>query len=362
MTIEVLSVGPEGEARKLQFAFDLAVNGESAFNEYLQQFCRIELGDQHRECTELIRNRFVTEYVQNSIPPFLQPDAVATSFSEELIPLACPHSGGESYASCAAGALQAIRSVKVMTMGSLMNTLRDIVTANTLVPVATGWTEGIEGNLLMYLDKVAVFQALADDRRVETICEVGFNLGHSAVNWMSANPVAKVLAFDVSRHTYTAAAINAIGEMFPNRTINLVEGDSRRTVPNFAKMFDIRKGSRKGFKCNLILIDAAHDFIGAYSDIINFANFANESYHRVIIDDLSVADVEVALERSVDEGVLTLGEKRSTPQTLCHIAAQVLQGPYIGAYAFREMTAEENCQISGESGAEDIIYVGEYVV
>lgn len=355
----------KNETRKIEFAFDLNASGEVALNDHIQHFCALELNDLE-DCTTLIRDRFMVKHTnfeefKSDIPSFLQPNKVSTSFSQELLLSACPAppSDSESYFTCIREAQQAIRSVKVITMANRMSSLMNIMHKNTLVNLTAGWDDDIEGHILMFFDKVIQLQSLADDARVETICEVGFNLGHSAMNWMIANPIAKILTFDLSQYAYTAAAINAFEVLFPKRIITLIEGDSKITIPNFANMFNIHKGKQDGFKCNLIFIDGSHYFNNAYADIVNLAPFANSSYHAVVVDDMKLNGVRKAVVKSVTEGMLSAGREVNTPHSLCHMADLVRQGPYKGSYVFQEKSAEENC--TSDLG-DDSIYIGEYIL
>ncbi|CAM9373070.1 unnamed protein product, partial [Choristocarpus tenellus] len=43
--------------------------------------------------------------------------------------------------------------------------------------------------------------------RVTTVCEVGFNAGHSALNWLlNSRPDTKVISFDLGEHPYVGHA------------------------------------------------------------------------------------------------------------------------------------------------------------
>ena len=366
VTFNINIITPQSAEKRVPFAFDLSANSESALHDHIGQFCDVELNNFSQECITLVRHRFMEEHAiledfEKNIPSFLQPQMVTTSFSQNLLSLACPQPiDNEMNLTCVVEALQAIRSVKVVTLANYMNSLMDIMHNNTLVNLTKGWEDNIEGSIIMFIEKVFQLQALADDIRVETICEVGFNLGHSSMNWMIANPLANILSFDLSQYDYTAAAINAFGELFPNRIINLVEGDSKRTVPNFSHMFGIHKSRDEGFKCNLIFIDGSHYHSNAYADIVNFAPFANSSYHRLIVDDMQFGGVRQAVARSVTEGLVTPGEEIHTPHSECYIADLVRHGPYRGSYVFREKTQEENCTITKIK--DDVIYIGEYIV
>ena len=50
---------------------------------------------------------------------------------------------------------------------------------------------------------------------IQNICEIGFNAGHSALNWLSSHPTAHVTAFDLGQHQYSAHAVNFLSQYFP---------------------------------------------------------------------------------------------------------------------------------------------------
>jgi hypothetical protein len=56
----------------------------------------------------------------------------------------------------------------------------------------------IEGHSANYLKKVQTFRKLARDPSIRNICEIGFNAGHSALNWLSSSPHTSVFAFGES--------------------------------------------------------------------------------------------------------------------------------------------------------------------
>jgi hypothetical protein len=111
-----------------------------------------------------------------------------------------------------------------------------------------------------------VFRKLAQDD-VRNICEIGFNAGHSALNWLTASPHTKVFAFDIGHHHYTAHGFEFLRQLFPRR-LQLTMGDSTDTVPTFAKL-------NPGLKCDLLLIDGGHLLETARADLLNFRAIAN---------------------------------------------------------------------------------------
>jgi hypothetical protein len=143
----------------------------------------------------------------------------------------------------------------------------------------------LEGSIIGFVKKMNVLAHYANDERVETICEVGFNVGHSAALMAIHNPKATFLEFDVFYHNYSALALSSLQDVFfPDRDFLGIAGDSTISVSRFARMFPERK-------CNLIMIDGGHTREILRQDINSFSQLANRSYHRVFVDDSTMGDL-----------------------------------------------------------------------
>jgi hypothetical protein len=136
----------------------------------------------------------------------------------------------------------------------------------------------LEGNIMGYPEKYAVLQTYANDPRVETICEIGFNTGYSALFMALQNSKARFIEFDIFYHNYTALALSALQELLPNRDILGIGGDSSISVTRFHRMFP-------EIRCNLLFIDGGHSTRSIRSDLESMSILANRSYHRVLVDD-----------------------------------------------------------------------------
>jgi hypothetical protein len=80
-----------------------------------------------------------------------------------------------------------------------------------------------------------------------TICEVGFNGGHSAAVFLSAaGRRAKMVSFDLSEFEYSETAQQLVGALYPDQ-LRLIAGRSETTVPRFSK--------RHGRACDLFSVD-----------------------------------------------------------------------------------------------------------
>jgi len=96
-----------------------------------------------------------------------------------------------------------------------------------------------------------------------TICEVGFNAGHSAAVWLE-NTHAKLVEFDLLTLNYSHASRRFIEERYPGR-VTFHQGPSRLTVSKYAE--DVRNLTAP--PCDLWLVDGdhgknvEHDFMNA---------------------------------------------------------------------------------------------------
>jgi predicted O-methyltransferase YrrM len=107
------------------------------------------------------------------------------------------------------------------------------------------------------------YAALVEDSTVATICETGFNAGHSALLFLQANPHARLITFDLGELPVTNVTQTWMREKFPNR-FEFVKGDSVQTVPQyFSEHRDVR--------CDFVSIDGGRSGAEVAADISNFA-------------------------------------------------------------------------------------------
>lgn len=108
----------------------------------------------------------------------------------------------------------------------------------------------------------------------KNVMEIGFNTGHSADLFLSYGD-CDLYSFDIGEHGVVNVGKDYIDQKFPNRH-NLILGDSKQTIPEFAETTDI--------KFDFILIDGDHSYEGATSDIINCKKLVHEKTILVIDD------------------------------------------------------------------------------
>jgi len=132
---------------------------------------------------------------------------------------------------------------------------------------------GNTGNVpLQTLEHVQLLERAAPPR-AKRICEVGFLVGHFAATVLSVIPgVGEYVYFDDVSYARDAIgpAADYLGKVFPGVRFVLHAGDSKETVPGYAR-------SAAGAKCDVIHIDGDHSYPGARADYANFRALAHES-------------------------------------------------------------------------------------
>jgi hypothetical protein len=124
----------------------------------------------------------------------------------------------------------------------------------------------------------------------ETILEIGFNLGNSALLYLLSNSKSKIICFDICIHKYVKLCFNYLNKLFPNR-LQLIEGDSTKTIPLFYE-----KKYNNYF--DLIHIDGGHEKHIAHQDFLNTYPMAK---NLIIFDDDCIPHINSLLESYIQE-------------------------------------------------------------
>ncbi len=136
----------------------------------------------------------------------------------------------------------------------------------------------IEGNSGHHRDMLKLYSEIARLDFIKTVCETGFNAGHSTFMWLNTNPDLVVYSFDIDMHNYTRPLAYQLQSMFPGR-LHVTYGDSRLTIPLF-------HADSPEVKCDLIVIDGGHHFDVPARDFDNFrAMVPLPRENLVILDD-----------------------------------------------------------------------------
>lgn len=137
--------------------------------------------------------------------------------------------------------------------------------------ITEGHTEG-KGK---YAAQTEEYDYLAQKAGLGTVCEIGFNAGHSALRFL-AQSNASVYEFDLGAHHYSKVSANFLSKAFPER-FHIAWGDSRTTVPAFHR-------KNPSVRCDLLVVDGFHSYSAAKADLENFRMLAAVD-HVLIIDD-----------------------------------------------------------------------------
>lgn len=150
-----------------------------------------------------------------------------------------------------------------------------------LMPIIVEKGELLEGNIFTnhheldytnrFISKIENIIFLVSDKNIKNVMEIGFNSGFSALLMLMSNPDIKLTCFDIGTHIYTVPCYNKIKEDFGDR-INLILGDSTKTVPNFHE------------KQDLIHIDGCHETDVALVDVHNSYRLSKDKT-IIIMDD-----------------------------------------------------------------------------
>mmetsp|Transcript_16888 Transcript_16888/g.36563 ORF Transcript_16888/g.36563 Transcript_16888/m.36563 type:complete len:309 (-) Transcript_16888:900-1826(-) len=97
--------------------------------------------------------------------------------------------------------------------------------------------------------------------KIRTVCEIGFNAGHSATLFLDSIPHATFYEFDLGDFPWALSNSKLIKGTYGAR-FNYIKGDSHVTIPEFAK---------NGTKCDVIFVDGAKGEGARRNDVLNVA-------------------------------------------------------------------------------------------
>lgn len=127
-------------------------------------------------------------------------------------------------------------------------------------------------------------------KRCKNGIEIGFNAGHSAAIYFTANPQLYLLSFDICHHGYTIPCASILGNKY-NCNIELVIGNSLKTLPDY----EVTE------KYDFIHIDGGHGEHMVESDLIHSKKFAHKNSY-LIIDDINMPHIEKVVEKYISKG------------------------------------------------------------
>ena len=144
-----------------------------------------------------------------------------------------------------------------------------------------------DGHIGIYPLQAKTYYALANSSLTKTVCETGFNAGHSTLQWLTGSTAAKVYSFDIGSHPYSKLMASYLQSKFPGR-LQMIWGDSFKTIPKFLE-------SNPGVTCDLMVVDGSHSFKHAHADLNNFRKVAKPGYSVAVADDVNAPNSPVYL-------------------------------------------------------------------
>lgn len=180
---------------------------------------------------------------------------------------------------------------------------------------ALGDSVGREGGTDTWPDQQQIYTAIATLPQLghaPTICEIGFNAGHSALLWLLASPASRVVSFDLARHSAVDVALRWLRnhpKLNASSRLELIRGPSNDTVPRFA-------AKSANPRCQVLSIDGGHGRAVAQQDLINMRLLADPCRHLALIDDCSMISRHRAL---YTQGVVGAYRWMQSQQRVCSL-------------------------------------------
>jgi hypothetical protein len=173
-------------------------------------------------------------------------------------------------------------------------------------------------------EKLQILQNFADSKAVQKICVVGLNLGYALLNFIASNPTASFLVFDNINDQYQHTPTNfnilskiaqeSLLEMFPDRTITFIGGNTKSSLPNFNKEFSDK------MDCNVLYIDGQTQYTNFLGDLRNSLQLLSPTFNRLIIDSVQLANMHSYFNyyaRKVNEGIECLPKIQQRQKKTC---------------------------------------------
>lgn len=171
----------DGSSKFVQFQH--SIDSKLDVIEAIKEFCSSLKNMDPNYCEASLHAEYVKLNEQEmKVPEWLREKVVQNNFSEDLLAVACNAMNLVNYDNlndCREKAGEAIRSVKMYLASYHMKEIIEHIDKNQIIPVPSDWKLNVEGHTFMFQGKIRLMQELADDPRVESICEIGLNLGHS---------------------------------------------------------------------------------------------------------------------------------------------------------------------------------------
>ena len=184
-----------------------------------------------------------------------------------------------------------IKRVDGFTLSYLYTNLLSVF-ESAIADADRDYPEFIEGHSGQFPEMTRALHYLAGLDFVRTVCETGFNYGHSSFAYLTAKSDSKVHSFDLANHHYALVMTSFLNRIFPGRLF-VHFGNSSYTIPEYIV-------GNPSFRCDLMLVDGGHDYDIAKSDLTHFVSVANPDNNVIMFDDYPT-DWGTAIGRAWEE-------------------------------------------------------------
>jgi predicted O-methyltransferase YrrM len=235
-------------------------------------------------------------------------DDVQSLYMEDMIRVYCPPlSNTSQFLQCVDTTRRNVRSLKlgefynnkprhVVAMQANLERVQYVIPSDGIASELS-----IASGVVDFHSKLSVLQDISDDKRVKTICEVGFLGGYSTLNFLASNPEASLFVFDGDAHEkYSKAVVNSILERYPDRIINFIAGDWKYSLRNFQAQFGHMT------TCNLLYIDGRQDDESIQVILQHMLPIMDPTFNRIVLDNFeqpAIANMFYYLMNKINVGV-----------------------------------------------------------
>ena len=160
------------------------------------------------------------------------------------------------------------------------------------------------------------------------VCEIGFNVGHSAATFLTAfDRVASYVAFDLCLSPSVEQGFAFLKGVFAATNFTLVRGDATETVPTWQR-------AHPHFQCDFIHVDGNHAEDFPYTDILRARQFAKAGT-LLLVDDCGVEDEDRNNPVRPTVGFLRAVEEKIVRQLSFREVTFVSRGTCLGVFDSR---------------------------
>eukprot|EP01064_Diplonema_japonicum_P035796 TRINITY_DN785_c0_g1_i1.p1 TRINITY_DN785_c0_g1~~TRINITY_DN785_c0_g1_i1.p1 ORF type:complete len:449 (+),score=133.57 TRINITY_DN785_c0_g1_i1:2150-3496(+) len=110
-----------------------------------------------------------------------------------------------------------------------------------------------------------------------TLCETGFNAGHSAATFLLSNRNLRMVSFDLFIQAYSGSCLEYIKAVFGDDRMTLHKGDSHASLT--------KQAAKKKLKCDVVSVDGAHSFKACMKDVEGLGQLLARPKTPVLMDD-----------------------------------------------------------------------------